>query len=143
MPRKKIPPEVIEAAYAANTFVPRRPEDSARLSGVKGPSRIMYVENKSGGLSGGEARIGRVTFSKSGSTIYYGMRAFRSLKGRGYKANYREMETGDLYWISGPRKDGGDRLYGERVKVVIDENAREEYWNNIRGLPNRQNEALT
>jgi hypothetical protein len=30
--------------------------------------RIMYVENKSE-LSGGEARIGRVTFSKTGRTV--------------------------------------------------------------------------
>jgi len=32
-------------------------------------SRIMYIENKSSGLSG-PARIGRVTFSKSGKTVY-------------------------------------------------------------------------
>ena len=36
-------------------------------------SRIMYIEDKSCGLSG-PARIGRVTFSKSGKTIYYGGR---------------------------------------------------------------------
>jgi hypothetical protein len=33
--------------------------------------RIMYIESKAGGLAGGEARIGRVTFSKTGQTIYY------------------------------------------------------------------------
>jgi len=33
-------------------------------------SRIMYIESKAGGLTG-PARIGRVTFSKSGATIYY------------------------------------------------------------------------
>ena len=95
----------------------------------------MYIENKSGGLSDGEARIGRVTFSKTGSTIYYQNRAFGSLKGRGHKANYAEAETGDEYWISGPKKDGCDRLYGERVPVEIDEDIREEYWKAIRNLP--------
>ncbi len=33
-------------------------------------SRAMYIEDKSGGLEG-EARIGRVYFSKSGKTLYY------------------------------------------------------------------------
>lgn len=94
----------------------------------------MYIEDKSKGLSG-PARIGRVTFSKSGRTLYYGDQAFQSLKGEGYKANYFETTTGDWYWISGPRRDGADRLYGERVPVHVDEDAREEYWVTIRRLP--------
>ena len=99
-------------------------------------SRIMYIENKSAGLAGGEARIGRVTFSKSGSTIYYWEKAFRSLKG-GYKSNYYDIETDEQYWISGPRKDGRDRLYGERVAVAIDDDTLEEYWTEIRQQPDR------
>jgi hypothetical protein len=47
-------------------------------------SRIMYIEDKSGGLIG-PARIGRVTFSKTGRTIYYRGRSFQSLKGLGLK----------------------------------------------------------
>ena len=43
-------------------------------------SRIMYIERKAGELTG-EARIGRVTFSKTGRTLYYGGKAFRSLRG--------------------------------------------------------------
>ena len=96
--------------------------------------RIMYIENKSGGLSG-PARIARVTFSKTGRTIYYQGRAFRSLKGNGFKSNYYEIETGDEYWISGPRKDGADRLHGGREPVEIDADASLEYWRDIRGLP--------
>ena len=99
-------------------------------------SRIMYIEDKSGGLAGGEARIGRVTFSKSGSTIYYGGKSFKSLKG-GYKANYYDVETSDEYWISGPRRDGADRLYSERIAVHIDDDVREEYWLKIRELPDK------
>lgn len=98
-------------------------------------SRIMYIENKSGGLAGGEARIGRVTFSKTGATLYYRGRSFRSLKGRGYKANHVEIETGEAYWISGPKRNGADRLYGERAVVEIDEEVREEYWREIRRQP--------
>ena len=54
--------------------------------------RIMYVENKSASLNG-PARIGRVTFSKTGKSISYGGRTFQSLKGRGFKANYFDVET--------------------------------------------------
>ena len=104
--------------------------------------RIMYIENKSAGLSG-PARIGRVTFSKTGKTVYYGGRTFRSLKGAGFKANYVDVQTGDEYWISGPRKDGADRLYGERVAVMIDEDARGEYWETIRELPKRTGDSTT
>ena len=81
--------------------------------------RIMYIESKADGLTG-PARIGRVKFSKTGRTLYYRGRSFRSLNGSGFKANYYDVETGDEYWISGPRKDGSDRLYGERVPVEID-----------------------
>ncbi|HWL51091.1 MAG TPA: hypothetical protein VNQ90_01555 [Chthoniobacteraceae bacterium] len=98
-------------------------------------SRIMYLENKSGGPAGGSARIGRVTFSKTGSTIYYRGKSFRSLKGDGFKANYFDVETGEPYWISGPKRNGRDRLYGERVPVEIDEEIREEYWREIRNQP--------
>jgi hypothetical protein len=91
----------------------------------------MYIEDKSGGLMG-PARIGRVTFSKTGRTIYYGGKAFRSLKG-GYKANYYEVASGDSFWISGPKRDGGDALYATHVLPEIDEEVREEYWREIRG----------
>jgi len=95
-------------------------------------SRIMYIESKSGGLTG-PARIGRVTFSKTGATLYYRGRAFRSLKGYGFKSNYYDTETGDYYWISGPRRDGCDALYATHVSPIIDDDVREEYFRDIRG----------
>jgi hypothetical protein len=49
-------------------------------------SRIMYIESKAEGLSD-PARIGRVTFSKSGKSIYYGGKRFETLAGRALKAN--------------------------------------------------------
>ena len=105
-------------------------------------SRIMYIESK-GGASNGEARIGRVRFSKSGASLSYGGRTFQSLDGRGFKANYFDVESGDHYWISGPRKDGTDRLYTSNVPVEIDEDAREEYWTTIRDKPERKSEKQT
>ena len=96
-------------------------------------SRIMYIESKAGGLIG-PARIGRVMFSRTRCTLYYGGQTFQSLKG-GYKANYFEVSSGAEYWISGPKRDGSDRLYGERIAIEIDEDVRDEYWTTIRNLP--------
>ncbi len=95
----------------------------------------MYIESKAEGLSGGAARIGRVTFSKRGKTLYYAGKTFESLKGSGFKANYVDVATGDEYWISGCKRDGSDRLYGERVPVAIDDDVRTEYWRSIRRQP--------
>jgi hypothetical protein len=92
----------------------------------------MYVEDKSCGLNG-PAWIGRVTFNRTGKSLTYRGRTFQSFKG-GYKANYFDVETGEKFWISGPRKDGADRLYaGSAVPVQIDEDVAEEYWRDIRG----------
>src|SRR5579872_2486930 len=101
-------------------------------------SRIMYIENKGEGISG-PARIGRVTFTKSGKSIYYRGRLFQSKKGSGFKANYFDAETGEGYWISGCKKNGEDRLYSGTVE--IDSDVREEYWTEIRKKPEEKNTA--
>ena len=95
--------------------------------------RIMYIEDKSEGLTGGEAHIGLVTYSQTGKTLYYAGKSFESLKG-GYKANYRCVETGQEYWISGPKRRGGDGLYGGGG-AIVDADVREEYWTVIRNRP--------
>lgn len=94
-------------------------------------SRIMYLESKGNGLTG-PARIGRVTFSRSGKTLSYRGRHFQSLKGAGFKANFFDRETGEPWWISGPKRDGSDRLYGGRAPVEVDEDVHQEYWCTIR-----------
>jgi hypothetical protein len=124
----------------------------------KYPPRIMYIEGKGGGFVdfgnyGGEiskggglhgaARIGQVTFSRTGATLHYGGKSFRSLKGSGFKANYFCVETGEQYWISGPRRDGTDRLYKSDWQVEIDENVREEYWTEIRKRPEWKSRSQT
>ncbi len=99
-------------------------------------SRIMYIECKGewrDSQLAGPARIGRVTFSKSGKSLHYQGKTFASLKGAGSKANYMDEETLEVYWISGCRKDGTDALYN--TDVEIDEDVREKYWEEIRGIP--------
>ena len=106
-------------------------------------SRIMHIESKAGGLTG-PARIGRVTFNRTGCTLYYKDLSFRSLKGAGFKTNYYETKGRDEYWISGPRRDGLDRLYGKSAsKVEIDDDVREEYWTEIRKQPDHKSKRHT
>lgn len=107
--------------------------ERAWREGKQMKARIMYIEDKSSGLTG-PARIGRVTFSKTGKTIYYQGRTFQSLKGRGFKANFYDVDSGAEFWISGPHKDGADTLYGGAQPVEVDEDVRDEYWREIRGV---------
>jgi len=95
----------------------------------------MYIECKDEGISG-PARIGRVTFSKSAKSLYYKGRRFQTLSGYGFKANYFDCESGEDYWISGCKKRGGDRLYAGTIEINAD--VREEYWKEIRGVPEKQ-----
>jgi len=94
----------------------------------------MYIEDKSGGLNG-QCQIGRVTFSKTGATLRYDGQSFQSLKGYGFKANYFDVETGAQFWISGPRKDGADGLYGRITQPEdVDADVADEYWRLVRGV---------
>jgi hypothetical protein len=103
-------------------------------------TRIMFIENKNGESNLiGNARIGRVTFSKTKKSVHYNGKTFERM--RGFKANFFDVETGDPYWISGCKENGEDRLYGERLPIHIDEDAREEYWLQIRNMP--ENKHLT
>ena len=103
------------------------------------PPRIMYIEDKSHGITG-PARIGRVRFSQTGKSLYYAGRTFRSLAGQGKKANYFDVESGEEFWISGCKKRGGDRLYAGTIE--IDDDVREEYWLKIRGMPRRKGQRV-
>jgi hypothetical protein len=106
------------------------------------PPRIMYIECKDGTLDG-PARVGRVTFTRTGAMLRYRDQSFQSQKGAGFKSNYFEIETGSEYWISGPRRDGEDRLYGKGLPVEIDEDVREEYWTAIRKKPEWKDRRTT
>ena len=102
----------------------------------------MYIECKGESLNG-SARIGRVTFTRTGATLYYRGKTFGKIGKSGFKYNYVEAETGDHYWISGPRRDGTDRLYKSDRPVEIDEDVREEYWVEIRRCPELKDRKTT
>ena len=44
-----------------------------------------------------------------------------------------DAEAGEHYWVSGPRRDGADRLYGGMVE--IDADAQRQYGTEIRRQP--------
>ncbi len=98
-------------------------------------TQIMYIEKKEDGVNG-PARIGRVAFSQTGRSVYYRGRMLQKVKG-GFKANYIDAETREEYWISGCKKKGGDRLYSGTIE--IDDDAREDYWVEIRQMPDNRN----
>ena len=93
----------------------------------------MYIEPKGFGDKNPlfPGKIGRVTFSESGKTIYYKEQTFSPKKGkRGY---YLEDGTGETYWICTPKRNGTDRK--DPGVIEIDDDVREEYWIDIRKRP--------
>jgi hypothetical protein len=89
--------------------------------------RVMYVENKDGDIQGVSARIGWVTFSQTGLSVYYRGRTLKRTKWRGIRGNYRDEETGEEFWVSGLKVRGSNVHWAEPAKVVIDDDARDEY----------------
>ena len=91
---------------------------------------LRYVELKSGYDDNGPAWIGYVILSKTGRTVYFNGRALTKLKGqrRGESGgNYRDMETGEFFWVSGVKKDGKDRHSAGSGKVMVEAAAVAEY----------------
>ena len=89
--------------------------------------RLMYVENKEGTVDGVPARIGWVTFSKSGRTVYYRNLELHRTGGQGIRGNYRDVVTGEEYWVSGVKVRGSNNHWAERVQTAIDPDAVSEY----------------
>ena len=87
----------------------------------------MYIENKSGDIDGAPARIGFVTFSKTGRSIYYRDLTLKRMKGGGVSGNYYCEETDDEYWVSGVKKRDSNTHWAESTKVLVDSDALEEY----------------
>ena len=84
---------------------------------------LRYIELKSGYNDDGPAWIGYVEFSKSGKTVYFNDHAF---SGNGHGGS-QDIETGDIYWITGIKKDGNNRHIFGRGRIQIDDRAIEEY----------------
>ena len=107
-----------------------------RLATSEDDENTDHVHRKQGRLVewGGSHRSRDIL--EVGALAHLRPKTFRRLHGGGFKANYYDVETGEYYWISGPRKDGRDRLYDQSSKPVeVDEDVAAEYWSEIRGVP--------
>jgi hypothetical protein len=88
---------------------------------------IKYIELKSGFGDSGPAWISKITYSKSGQTVYFNDMALKKLKVPGISGNHYDIENGDEYWISGIKKNGQDRHWAGGGKIMIDEEIIDEY----------------
>ncbi|WP_426687212.1 hypothetical protein [Rhodanobacter ginsengiterrae] len=100
--------------------------------------RLMYVENKDGDIDGAAARIGWVTFSKTGKSVKYRGLCLQRLKGQGSSGNYFDVASGQEYWVSGVKRRGSNAHPHERVLVVVDSDAVEAYEQHRGGTPHNQ-----
>ena len=85
-------------------------------------TRLMYIEQKTEGRRNldhfGPAEGGQVSFSKTGRTVYYRGKTFQRIKGGGLLGNYRCLEDGNEYWISGLKKRSGNRHWSGGGPVI-------------------------
>nr|WP_315475877.1 hypothetical protein [uncultured Undibacterium sp.] len=65
--------------------------------------------------------------SKSKTTVYFNGRALKKAAGGGVSGNYVDLESGDEFWISGVKKNGGDRHWAGSGIVLVEAAAVEEY----------------
>ena len=89
--------------------------------------RLMYVENKEGTIDGARGRIGWVTFSRTGQTVYYRGLELAKLRKGGISGNFHDVATGEEYWVSGVKKRGSNAHWAESVTVEIDADAMAAY----------------
>ena len=86
------------------------------------------------------ARISRVTFSKTGRTLYFEGRELV-----GGAGDYGDPQTRERFHVRRARADGLDRSEGRKrgsFRVEIDDDVREEYWRDIRKEPTRCRESI-
>ncbi len=95
---------------------------------------LKYIELKTGYADNGPAWIGYVEYSKSGKTVYFNDKAFG---GNGH-GGCSDIESGEIYWITGVKKDGNNRHQFGNGIIQIEESAIEEY-EAITGITVRQN----
>ena len=124
-----------------NARASRGSGDEKPSAGSDRRTRIMYIERASSTNHDDSARIGRVSFSKTGRTVYYRGKSLR--KSAGVIGNHIDVDNGEEYWVSGPKKNGQDRHWAGKGVVNIDADVVDEYWREIRGCEPPENPLVT
>ncbi|WP_344104519.1 hypothetical protein [Myceligenerans crystallogenes] len=97
------------------------------------PRRLMFVQLKSGyGTDRGPSWICWVDFTRSWATARFHGRELRRWRVVG--ANFYDAETGEEFWVSGPKQDRTDTRYGPGAPE-IDDDARDAYEKFLNGAP--------
>ena len=98
----------------------------------------MYVQLKTGyDKDRGPAWIARVRFTSSWRTAYFRGRVLRRSAGTAYAnhdSNFLDAETGEEFWISGPKRDLTDGRYSSQ-QPVVDPDVKDEYEAFLAGAP--------
>src|SRR5690606_33538843 len=96
--------------------------------------RLVYVELKSGYAVNGPTWIGWGKFTRTGRSLYFHDKMLQACKGGGVAGNFIDVAMGEEYWVSGPKKNGRDRHRHGGGSVLIDVDAAEVYWREVRGV---------
>jgi len=99
----------------------------------------MFVQLKTGfDIDRGPSWIGWVDFNRTWQTARFHDRELR--RGRAFDSNFFDVETGEEYWLSGPKRDRTDLRYGPgQPEVESDALAAYEAFLAGAPLPGREN----
>ena len=99
----------------------------------------MYVQLKTGhNTDRGPAWVSWVRFSKTWQTAYWQDRTLA--RGQDWDANFYDVDTGELFWLSGPKRDRSDGRYSN-AQPTVDADVKEAYEAFLEGTPAPGREA--
>lgn len=102
------------------------------------PDRIMFVQLKSGfNTDAGPSWISRVRFTRSWRTAYFHGRTLHRVTGTAHAnhdSNFYDVDSGEEFWLSGPKRDQTDGRYSNR-QPEVDDDARAAYEAFLAGAP--------
>lgn len=89
--------------------------------------QLVYVELKSGFNDDGPAWIGKAYYSKTGRSVYFNGLLLKQNRIGSTGGNRYEINSGDIYWVSGIKKNEQDRHWAGSGKIQIDADVIPEY----------------
>lgn len=93
----------------------------------------MFVQLKTGfPTDQGPCWVCRVHFSKSWQSARFHSRSLR--RENGFEHNFVDLDSGDKWWVSGPKRDRTDARYSTQ-QPIIDDDVRREYEAFLAGAP--------
>ena len=88
-------------------------------------SELKYIELKTGHSDDGPAWIARVSFSKTGRTLYFNGRELQ--RWNGISGNHVDVQSGEEYWVSGVKKSGTNRHLCGRGRIMVQRDVLAEF----------------